>query len=172
MNEKKHTRISTEAYIAAFKAFRNEHYQNGKWAVYGQAFVAPFNKAVVEFLKEEHKDDKALFGNLSATLIISDDRDSFDKRIKAKHTSVKAKIRKDHRKALNAKFNVDMPKGRGSKEDTSNLTPDERAEYLSAKTTYESAINSAIPSLPSYDGTRKTRSGATSGQDLLKMLTS
>jgi hypothetical protein len=162
------TRISTENYIEAFKKFREANYGDSGWnaGVHGKDFIKGFNGGVLSYQKEAADSADEASKN-AALLMVLDNRDDYDNKVKAKHGSVKTKIRNDHLKALNLSYGITkMPK---QPWDYSSLSQAQREEHGSKKRAYEAEINNLMPSLPSYDGTRKTRKTVT-GQKLLEML--
>ena len=167
------TRIETDDYVKVFKTFKEEHYKDGKWTCHGKVFIQPLNAAIIAYQKTVADGDKAELGRLTALTMLEDNRDTYDKKIISKHNQTRAKIRKDLRKKLNIEFNVSpVPKGspRGTTEDLSGLTDSHREAYMAKSSDNIARVNSAIPSLPSYDGTRKSRTDVVSGEDLLKLL--
>ena len=166
------TRISTDAYCAVFRDFRKANFIDGAWNCHGKDFMGPLNEAIVAFQKTV-ADNKSELATLTGLTLLTVDRDAFDDKVVTKHTQTRAKIRKDLRKKLNIEFNVSpVPKGspRGTTEDLSGLTDSHREAYMAKSSDNIARVNSAIPSLPSYDGTRKSRTDVVSGEDLLKLL--
>jgi|TARA_R110002020_G_scaffold299300_4_gene515001 hypothetical protein len=161
------TRISTAAYAACFKKFRNAHYKNGKWNKVGTDFLESLNKAIVEYQNAE-ADTPEEAAAAVALVLVKVDRDDFDK-VVSKHTQTRAKVRKDYRKALNAEFGVENVSGRGATENLSGLSDAHRASYLKKKAEFTSLIGEKMPSLPSFDGTRKARKTLT-GQQIMGIL--
>jgi hypothetical protein len=166
------TRISTDAYCAVFRDFRKANFIDGAWNCHGKDFMGPLNEAIMAFQKTVADNKTELATLTGLTLLDGKSRDAFDDKVVTKHTQTRAKIRKDLRKQLNIEFNVPhVPKGspRGTTEDLTSLSSASRVEYMERSSANKARIAASMPSLPSWDGTRKSRA-STSGEDLLNIL--
>jgi len=167
------TRISTDNYLTAFKAFRDAYYKEGKWTVLGIDFVKGFNEQVAFTQQDEYPNDADKASAQLALMLVKDDKDSYNKMVKGKHGSVKTKIKNDYLKALNIQMGVQRVKeGKKYVWVYSGLSQEDMTKHGQAKAAYTTEINSQMPNLPSYDGVRGARSDTKTGQELLAFLKS